>query len=356
MARAGSSFAVKSCALPLGLLLCRRHLCFAVAGHALPLRLVVCPCRSCFSLAACALPSFVSLASWALPLRLLSCACASPASVWDLPPRLVKCRGRCFAIAACALPLFFALAASPSLLVLCPSTLPSRLVACAGALPSAWAMPPRLILCCGSSFAAVLCPPFLPSRLCHLCSCVTLMLCPRVKWLALMLCCQLAFFSLAALPSLLEQRPCASPSFQMAHARALPSACVLCHCCFAVAVRASPLCISDAANGLRLRFTISLHPSPLQLCPRGFAVAAHALPSWQMALAHALPSACVLHPRGFAITAWELPCFFAVVANGLCLCFPISSCPLPSRLCRRCLCVALVLHHRSEWLALALCH
>ncbi len=228
-------------------------------------------CSSCFALIC--LPSVLGVALAAPVLH-----SASLTSAQDTPPRLVKCRGRCFAVAACASPLFFVLTASPSLIVLHPSTLPSRLVARACALPSAWATPPRLVLCRGSSFATVLCPPFLPSRLHRLCLCVTLVLCPHSKWLALAHCCQLAFFSFAALLSLLRRCPCALPSLQMACTHALPSACILCHCCFAVAVRALPLCIFVAANGLCLRFAIGLHPLPLWLCPRDFAVAARALP------------------------------------------------------------------------------
>jgi hypothetical protein len=79
-------------------------------------------------------------------------------------------------------------------------------------------------------FATVLCPPFLPSRLHRLCSCITFVLCPCGKWLALALCCQLESFSHVALPSLLMQRPCALPSLQMAPACALPSDCVLRSC------------------------------------------------------------------------------------------------------------------------------
>jgi hypothetical protein len=283
----------------------------------LPLMLVDCPHGSCFSLAAHALPWFVSLASCALPSWLMSRACASLTSAQDTPPRLVKCRGRCFAIAACASPLFFVLAASPSLLVHCPSTLPLQLMACAHALPSACATPPRLVLCRCLTFAALLCPPFWPSRLCPLCLCVTLMLCPCSKWLALALCCQLTFFSLAALPLLLGQRSCALPLLQMASAHALSSARILCRCRFAVAVRALPSCLSVAANGSRSRFAVSLRPLPLRLCGQ-----------------------CLC---------------FAIAANSSRSHFAVSLRSAPSRLLRRCSCVALVLHHHSKWLTLALC-
>ncbi len=280
----------------------------------------------------------------------MSCAHASPTSAWDTQLRLVKCRGRCIAVAACASPLFFVFATSLSLLMRCPSTLPLQLVACARVLPSACATPLRLYLCCGLSFAAVLCPPFWLSRLCRLCLCVTLVLCPRGKWLALALCCQLTF----------------SPSW-LCH-RCLGDALVLRHCFKWLALALHCQLAFFAVAALLLLCVRCPHASPLQqmghscalltahiLCPCGFAVSARALPSWQIALARALPSACILRPSGFAVAARALRSFFAVIANGLRSRFAISLHPLPLKLCLHCAGVALFLRLCGKWLVLALC-
>ncbi len=136
---------------------------------------------------------------------------------------------------------------------------------------------------------------FSPSRLCRCCSSDAFVLCHCFKWLALALCHQLAFFAVAALLLLCVHCPrasplqqmglacallsarvlcpcgfaisaCALPSWQIALACALPSACVLRPRSFAVAARASRSCFAVTANGLCLRFAISLCPWPLQLC------------------------------------------------------------------------------------------
>ena len=141
---------------------------------------------------------------------------------------------------------------------------------------------------------------------------------PIVKWLALALHHQLAFFAVAALLLLCVRCPCASPSQQMGRTHTLLS------------VR--------------------------NLFPCGFAISARALPSRQIALARASPSACVLRPCGFAVAAHASRSCFTVAANGSRSHFAISSRPLPLRLCLHCAGVALFLCLYGKWLALALCN
>jgi hypothetical protein len=123
-----------------------------------------------------------------------------------------------------------------------------------------------------------------------------------------MLCRQLVFFAVAALPLLL----------------------VLCRCSNWLALTLCRYLASFALAALLL------------LCMR----CACALPSWQMAF--------------FALAALPLRlcrrCLcFAVLVNGSSLCFAISLHSLPSRLCRCCTCIALVCLRCGKWLVLAHC-
>jgi hypothetical protein len=165
----------------------------------------------------------------------------------------------------------------------------------------------------------------------------------------LQLCCRASpsFLVVAALPSLLVRHPCALPSWQMACACALLSAHVFLPCGFAVTARATLLCFAVTSDGKRSHFVVSSRSSLLPLC---CCCACITLVHLHCSKWVALALCCQL--ASFALA--ECSCF-AIAANGSCLHFAISLRSAPLRLCRCCSCVALVLHHRSKWLALALC-